>query len=38
MKELAIRKLNTNELSLLSKLFNYKDLDEMITENTAYRK
>lgn len=34
MKELAIRKLNTNELPLLSKLFHYKDLDEMINENT----
>lgn len=33
MKELAIRILNTSELPLLSKLFHYKNLDEMITEN-----
>lgn len=34
MRKVVVKKLNTNELSLLSKLFNYKDLDEMITENT----
>lgn len=34
MRKAVVKKLNTNELSLLSKLFHYKYLDEMITENT----
>ena len=29
-----IRKLKTNELSILTTLFNYKDVNEMIAENT----
>ena len=34
MKKIVVKKLNTKELPLLSKLFHYKNLDEMITENT----
>ena len=33
MKKTVVKKLNTKELPLLSKLFHYKNLDEMITEN-----
>ena len=29
-----VRKLNTSELSILTNLFNYKDVDDMIAENT----
>lgn len=29
-----VRKLKTTELSLLTQLFNYKNVDEMIAENT----
>ena len=29
-----IRKLKATELSILTQLFNYKDIDDMITENT----
>lgn len=29
-----VRKLKTNELTILTELFNYKDVDDMITENT----
>ena len=29
-----VRKLKTTELPLLIQLFNYKNVDEMITENT----
>ena len=29
-----VRKLKTSELSMLTQLFNYKDIDDMITENT----
>ena len=34
MKKIVVKRLNTKELPLLSKLFHYKNLDEMITENT----
>ena len=30
----TIRKLKVTELPILSQLFNYKDFDDMITENT----
>lgn len=30
----SIRKLKTNEISILTELFDYKDVDEMIAENT----
>lgn len=33
MKKIVVKKLNTKELPLLSKLFHYKNLDEMITKN-----
>lgn len=29
-----VRKLKTSELPILTELFNYKDIDDMITENT----
>ena len=29
-----VRKLKTSELPMLTELFNYKDIDDMITENT----
>lgn len=29
-----VRKLKTSELPILTQLFNYKDIDDMITENT----
>lgn len=35
MKHLIVRKLNKSELPLLSKLFHYKKLDEMIQDNSV---